>query len=162
MMKRWILVASLAVLAGLGFTAPSQAGTVFITTVNFTTSSPALTDIDIVYSAGTLSGLTNISVPADVTVTAVGTDEVQLAISPPSTGPLLGIKFELTSSLASFADVKVSSVDEVYVDNQSGSSDVGYSLSPNIVPEPGSMALLGIGMTGFLVFRRFIKRSAAA
>jgi len=36
----------------------------------------------------------------------------------------------------------------------------GFSLSS--VPEPNSMALLGIGMTGFLAFRRFFKRSSVA
>jgi hypothetical protein len=35
----------------------------------------------------------------------------------------------------------------------------GYSL---VIPEPSSMALLGIGMTGFFAFRRFFKRTAVA
>jgi hypothetical protein len=34
--------------------------------------------------------------------------------------------------------------------------------SSGSVPEPTSMALLGIGMTGFLAFRRFFKRPSAA
>jgi PEP-CTERM motif len=163
MIKRWIVIASLALLAGLGSSAPSQAGTVFITTVNFVSSSPALNSIDIVFDSisGTLSGLTPIAVPSNVTATLIGTDEVQLAISPASTGPITGVKFELTASAASFSDVKVASVNANYVDNQGGISTIGYMLSPNIVPEPGSMALLGIGMTGFLVFRRFVRRSSA-
>ena len=38
--------------------------------------------------------------------------------------------------------------------------DQGFS-SIN-VPEPSSVALLGIGMTGFLAFRRLFKRHAVA
>jgi len=34
--------------------------------------------------------------------------------------------------------------------------------STGVVPEPSSMALLGIGMTGFLAFRRLFKRHAVA
>jgi hypothetical protein len=37
--------------------------------------------------------------------------------------------------------------------------DQGFSSS---IPEPGSLALLGIGMTGFLAFRRFFKKTSVA
>jgi len=39
---------------------------------------------------------------------------------------------------------------------------VNQGFSSTGVPEPASMALLGIGMTGLLAFRRFFKKSSAA
>jgi hypothetical protein len=41
-------------------------------------------------------------------------------------------------------------------------SSVGQAFSSQSVPEPGSWALLGIGMTGFLAFRRFFKKTSVA
>jgi hypothetical protein len=41
-------------------------------------------------------------------------------------------------------------------------SVINQAFSSTGVPEPGSMALLGIGMTGFLAFRRLFKRHAVA
>jgi len=45
-----------------------------------------------------------------------------------------------------------------------GSNSVSsvVTVTPGIVPEPTSMALLGIGMTGFLAFRRLFKRTSVA
>jgi len=41
-------------------------------------------------------------------------------------------------------------------------SIINQGFSSSSVPEPTSMALLGIGMTGFLAFRRLFKRNAVA
>lgn len=41
-------------------------------------------------------------------------------------------------------------------------SFVNQGFSTTAVPEPASLALLGIGMTGFLAFRRFFKKSSVA
>lgn len=41
-------------------------------------------------------------------------------------------------------------------------SIINQAFSSTGVPEPGSMALLGIGMAGFLAFRRLFKRHAVA
>jgi hypothetical protein len=44
----------------------------------------------------------------------------------------------------------------------SGVSIINQGFSSTAVPEPASMALLGIGMTGFLAFRRFFKKTSVA
>jgi hypothetical protein len=43
-----------------------------------------------------------------------------------------------------------------------GISVFNEGFSSNVVPEPASLALLGIGMTGFLAFRRFFKKTSVA
>jgi hypothetical protein len=43
-----------------------------------------------------------------------------------------------------------------------GVSFVNQGFSSSTVPEPASLALLGIGMTGFLAFRRFFKKTSVA
>jgi len=67
--------------------------------------------------------------------------------------PVRGISLSFTD-VSPAADVTNKSLNS-FTSNISGN----FSAS---VPEPASLALLGIGMTGFLAFRRFFKRSAVA
>jgi len=83
---------------------------------------------------------------------AIGTLEVS------SNGP--------TSDTINFAGVNsiIVQKDMILVGGSNGASlsifNQGFSSSS--VPEPASLALLGIGMTGFLAFRRFFKKTAVA
>jgi hypothetical protein len=46
--------------------------------------------------------------------------------------------------------------------NGAGVSIIDQGFSSAAIPEPASWALLGIGMTGFLAFRRFFKKTSVA
>jgi len=83
---------------------------------------------------------------------ALGSLEASLT-NPTVTGNLL---FPVTSFLVT------KDIDVVGGTNGSTLSVIDQAYSSSAVPEPASFALLGIGMTGFLAFRRYFKRNAVA
>jgi len=157
------LTVAVGLLASVAFATPSQAGTV-TTTASFTVTSPGTaTDIEITYSPGVdpigpittvgsnTGGLTNI-----VYSESANTVEVKFDAKSATTGNLV---FEFTTNTPgniTFSNASLSGV----TSGSQGTVTVGVATAA--VPEPTSIALLGIGMTGFLALRRLFKRTAVA
>jgi hypothetical protein len=164
MSKRSFLFGTLVVLAGLAFATPSRAGSVVTTSVSFQASSPGLTDIIFTYSApgglGTLTGLTPTTLPGVVggTVTQTSPGVVDLNFPSGDTGP-----FPATGSFVfTMMDSNFNPVSGIPSFLPAGVSLTSFSFSISSIPEPASLALLGIGMTGLLAFRRFFKKTSVA
>jgi len=87
------------------------------------------------------------------------------------TGALLGTLSVSGPSVAPIDTINFAGVNSIFVQKDiiviggslgAGVSIINQGFSSSGVPEPSSMALLGIGMTGFLAFRRLFKRQAVA
>jgi hypothetical protein len=178
MMKRsFFLMAACGLLASLAFSAPSQAGTIVTTTVSYGSLVPAstasVTEVDFTYTgAGTITNLSSFNdgalaydsgtggfFPVTAGLSFMAPDEVKLTFSPGATWFSGSFTFNSTTPYSTADTISVA-----YVTTPGGQSLTQDVLSFNNagVPEPTSMALLGIGMTSFLAFRRFFKRNPVA
>jgi hypothetical protein len=106
------------------------------------------------------SGAQGFTVHVGETITEHGTGKVlaQFSIDPDNN----------TGIPVSWAGVQAIDVQkDILVVGGTGTTGAGISIinqgfSSTGVPEPASLALLGIGMTGFLAFRRFFKKTSVA
>jgi len=172
MMKRSLLFsAALGLLASLAFATPSQAGYSVVTQVNygslFNSGARTVSEIDLTYSTyGSVSSINTTELQAgnfttstssSVTSGGAGTDVVKLLFSPGAT--YIHGSFTFFESGSSMIAQPTASVTYGTGTPIAAPTAVVTTVT---APEPSSMALLGIGMTSFLAFRRFFKRAPAA
>jgi hypothetical protein len=169
-MKRSIFLSLAAgLLTSLTLVGPSHAGSTLVTTsTSFDITAPAGTTVtDLVISYTPVDAITNLNV---VTSTGLGTPTL---VADGAGANTVEVDFAATSSGSitftfdtSAAPGSVASLTLTPTFSGQSSTIKGASTTLNVtavgVAEPTSMALLGIGMTGFLAFRRLFKRPSVA
>ncbi len=174
MKKRSLFLCMAAgLLASLAFATPGQAGPTLVTTdITFTISgpnSPTITDLTIQY---TPAPMPDMSAP----VLTPGKDGGIGAYVSGYNATLGQVTIDFNASAATTKDIQFTFTTSEPVNmvggsflNMSGTANGPVThqtflvnVTPSAVPEPASLALLGIGMTGFLAFRRFLKHSKVA
>ena len=166
-MRHCVLAVFVGLVAILAFTTPSEAGPTIVTTTSFLFDPASISDLVVKYDigAGSISNLHMVdAIPNDVTLSFNAiTDTADVHYITPANatyGIVQQFSFEVTPPItATSVDVKV--VDINYLRSDPGPiapTSYNITFSNASVPEPGSMALLGIGMTSFIAFRLWIKR----
>jgi hypothetical protein len=145
-------------LASLAFATPSHAGSVLATTTAALVA-PAGTisaDAEITYSSAPIGPITILgTTTVTVTSSSIVGDTVTINYTPVKGNQELDFTFLATPPISISADKLTGVV---------GPGPVGIiaNVTTAAIPEPASIALLGIGMTGFLAFRRLFKRTTVA
>jgi len=171
--RSFVLCMAAGLLASLAFATPSQAGSTLVTTdVTFTISgpnNPTITDFVIQYTPAPMPGMTapvivggnDGGIGATVSSFNATTGQVEIDFSAAShTTKTIEFQFMTTANPIDVGGqfLSMSGLVNPPVTHQTFLVNV----TAQGVPEPASMALLGIGMTGFLAFRRFFKKPSVA
>lgn len=157
--------------AVLAFTSGVETGITY--TAGWSVVSGGILDIALTYTVTAPKGelINDATLVLAGSVTGTGAASVGETLVNTATGALIGV---LTASLPGspadtifFGGVQSITVTKDIIlnagtDGTASISIVSQGFSSTGVPEPTSMALLGIGMTGFLAFRRLFKRHAVA
>ena len=162
MMKRsFFLVLAAGLIASLAFNAPAQAGSTMVTTTAsfaITPTTTTATDLEFSYTAATGPVTIISSSGLSPLASSYSGDTITLTFGPTAAG---SVEFSYMTSAA--PPVYLTGPPALTgLSGSYSSATVTYSVVSSAVPEPSSMALLGIGMTGFLAFRRFFKRASVA
>ncbi len=158
--RSFFLTVVAGLLASMAFATPSQAGSLIITTNaqfgGVVVSGTEVDDISVSYSVSTFNDLTQTKGPAGTFMTS-GNTVIFTFNTPQSAGASVSWTYETTSSgMVGLGTYGVSPT-TTFV-----SPSLTVNISQSAVPEPTSVALLGISMSGLLAFRRFFKRTKVA
>jgi hypothetical protein len=151
--------------ASLALASSSHAGTVLETAVIITPNGIGGTagDVEISYNSGTLDHLDpvfNVSgtLAGDATITPLS-GGAAIQFTTPTTGGTLFFDIDIISGSPTVGSFNLTdTVDSTFM------NPIGLSVGSQIistVPEPASLALLGIGMASFFTYRRFFSKRAA-
>jgi hypothetical protein len=162
MIKRTFLF-SAALLAVLAVATPSHATSHVTATSNFSIPGATTDELDVTFGgAGTITNLTvtlsGVSTPSGLTFppatySAVG-DVVKILFMGGYSNAVFNYSFDATGSITDIAGGTVSASLGTITGTASSLSKGAQILTVSSVPEPSSIALLGIGLSGFIAFRR--------
>jgi hypothetical protein len=166
MNKRLFSVAlALGVLASLAWTTPSRAE--FITTVTLNNGTgTAVNDLDMTF-AGTGNSITNLvlAAPPGTSMVETGTEVFFTFTNPLASAGGVSFSFHSPLGPVTFAggqwSIETSNGTQFIAAVSSSRDSLAVTSTGTPVPEPSSMALGGIGLTGFFALRRFLKRDRA-
>lgn len=149
----FFLTVAAGLVASLALSASTQAGTITVSVSGSYSVAPAdVEDVTFIFSSPiTLTG----TIPAGLT--GDGTDE--LTYTPPTT--VTGGTLSFTGTLDSSDYFEGG---QTYAQSGTGRpGNVLYDFTPTYgaIPEPTSVALLGVGMAGFFAFRRMFRKRPA-